>query len=64
MNDLEKNTVSEYIKEFCINDKNCKNCKYPCANQGENLKPITIDELHGMGYVLCAEYIDEHMGEL
>ncbi len=51
--------MSKCVKRFCISDKNCKNCKCPCTNQGENLKPITIDELRSMGYVLCEEYIDE-----
>jgi len=40
-------------------DKSCKNCKYPCANNGEDLKPITIEELRDIGFVLCEEYTEE-----
>lgn len=64
MNDLEGNSMNECTNGYCISDKNCKNCKYPCVNQRENLKPVTIDELRSMGYVLCEEYIDEYIDEL
>lgn len=40
-------------------DKSCKNCKYPCVYNGENLKPITADELQDLGFVLCEEYTDK-----
>lgn len=39
-------------------DKSCKNCKYPCVNSGEDLKPITIEELRNIGFVLCEEYTE------
>lgn len=39
-------------------DKSCKNCKYPCINNGEDLKPITIEELRNIGFVLCEEYTE------
>ncbi len=47
----------------CNNMKTCKTCKYPCVNQGENLKPITIDELREKGYVLCDEYLKDDLEE-
>ncbi len=53
--------VKQKIRDYCNNVKTCKKCKYPCANQGENLKPITIDELREKGYVLCDEYIEEYL---
>lgn len=45
----------KYIK--C--DKSCKNCKYPCVYNGEDLQPITVDELKDLGFVLCEEYTTE-----
>lgn len=55
--------MSNKAKNICNNGESCKKCKYPCVNQGENLKPITIDQLRYLGYVLCEEYIDEYLDE-
>ncbi len=51
--------MNKDIKNTCKKQKNCKKCKYPCVNNGDNLKPITIDELREMGYVLCEDYTEE-----
>lgn len=50
--------IMSLINNDCKSGENCKKCNYPCANQGENLKPITIDELRNMGYILCEEYTE------
>lgn len=55
--------MDKKIKGKCNNVKTCQKCKYPCVNQGENLKPITIDELRKKGYVLCEDYIEEYLEE-
>lgn len=44
----------------CNITKNCKNCDYPCINQGEDLKPITTEELSEMGYIICDDYTEEY----
>lgn len=41
-------------------NKNCKNCDYPCINQGENLQPVTIDKLKSLGYILCDDYTEDY----
>ncbi len=51
--------MNKDVKNTCKNKKICKKCKYPCVNNGDNLKPITIDELREMGYVLCEDYTEE-----
>lgn len=40
-------------------DRSCKNCKYPCEYTGKDFKPITINELYDMGYILCDYYTEE-----
>lgn len=40
---------------------NCKKCKYPCVNSGEGLKPITIEELRDIGFVLCEDYTEKEI---
>ena len=42
-------------------DKSCKNCKYPCVNSGGDLKPITIEELRNIGFVVCEEYTEKEI---
>lgn len=49
--------------DTCKENKNCEKCKYPCINSGEDLKPITVDELRKMGYILCEEYTTEEFWE-
>ncbi len=55
--------MNKKTKGECKTVNTCKKCKYPCVNQGEDLKPITIDELRERGYVLCDEYIEEYLEE-
>ncbi len=55
--------MNKKTKGECKTVNTCKKCKYPCANQGENLKPITVNELREKGYVLCDEYIEEYLEE-
>ncbi len=55
--------MSTKTKGICNNGETCKKCKYPCVNQGENLRPITIDELREKGYILCEDYIEEYLDE-
>ncbi len=51
--------MNKDINNVCKKQKNCKRCKYPCVDNGENLKVITINELREMGYVLCEDYTEE-----
>lgn len=46
-----------------MNEKNCKSCDFPCLNNGKNLKPITIEELKALGYVLCDDYTEKYVEE-
>jgi len=39
--------------------RTCDKCQYPCVNNGEDLKPITVDELRKMGYILCEDYMEK-----
>lgn len=55
--------MNNNLKNACTSGNNCKKCKYPCVNQGENLKPITIDDLRAAGYVLCDDYIEEYLDD-
>lgn len=38
------------------NQKNCNQCTFPCYRSGDNLIPITNNDLKNMGYILCDDY--------
>lgn len=40
-------------------NKSCKNCTFSCCKKGENLIPITQEELWEMGYIICDDFITE-----
>lgn len=37
-------------------NKSCEDCTFPCCKSGENLMPITCQELEEMGYVICEDF--------
>lgn len=40
-------------------NKSCKDCTFPCINQGGNLTPITSEQLEQMGYIICDNFTTE-----